>query len=248
MESPLYRQVYQTLKERIISSSYSAGEVLPAEARLAEEFGVSLITVRRALQELALDGMIERRQGIGSIVRGTADNPVIVGMSSFTSDVASGRLRIVRTLMVDNLVPAAPLLAEKLEVQPGSLLRHLVRLDLEGTVPLSVDELFMPPALASAITSAMAASPVFLHLWQQQIGISLVRTQYEIGVEQPGASDQKLLQIGPEMPLLTTGELIFTTAGQPVMWIISRYRADRCKLSGTVMLVQQETQGGVVGE
>lgn len=245
METPLYRQIYLDIRERIDSGSYPGGAALPSEARLGREFGVSLITVRRALQELALDGLIERRQGLGSFVQEPASRPVVVGMSSFTSDVAAGRLRIVRTLMADELAPAPAEVAKKLSVQAGSLVRHLVRLDAEGGRPLSVDEAFIPPALANGITREMAASPVFLHLWQEKTGVQLVRTQYDITVASPGEDDQRLLQITAEIPLLVTGELIFTAAGGPALWIATRYRGDRCRLSGSVVLLQSKTRQGV---
>ena len=247
-KAPLYSQVYDRIRERVESGMYPPGAALPSEARLGEEFGVSLITVRRAIQELALDGLVERRQGLGNFVQEPGQRPVVVGMSSFTSDVASGRLRIVRTLISDELTPASPELADMLGGQTGAMLRHLVRLDTEGAAPLSVDEVFMPPAAANGITPEMAASPVFLHEWQAQSGMQLVRTQYDIGIEPAGERDGELLRVGAETPLLVAGELIFTAAGRPAMWVVTRYRADRCRLSGAVTLVQRETPRGTIGE
>jgi len=246
-QTPLYHQVYNELKERIEAGRYDPRAALPSEAKLGDEFGVSSITVRRALRELALDGIVERRQGIGSFVV-EPGRTVVVGMSSFTSDVASGRLRIVRTLLADESVPAVAEMAEKLEVQAGSMLRHLVRLDCEGGAPLSVDEVLIPPALAQGITPRMAASPVFLHLWQKQSGRHLVRTHYDIRVETASEDDRRLLQIDGDVPLLVTGELIHTAEGRPALWIVIRYRGDRSRLAGTVTLVQRQTRRGTVGE
>ena len=110
--SPLYRPVHRELRERIVSGAYPPGGGLPSERRLIEDFKVSLITVRRALDELVLDGLIERRQGVGSFVRDQARD-VVVGMSSFTTDVLSGRLRLVRVILKDALVPAAPDISQR---------------------------------------------------------------------------------------------------------------------------------------
>jgi DNA-binding GntR family transcriptional regulator len=198
----------QTLRERIAAGDYMPGDALPSEPRLKEEFGVSTITVRRAIHELALDGLIDSRQGIGNIVRESADSSVLVDMSSFTTDVTHGKLRLVRTLLVDETVPAASDIAGRLHVQPGSMLRRLVRLDREDNAPLSIDEVSIPPALASAITSGIAASPTFMHLWQGASGLQLVRAQYEIWAEKSSADDQQVLRIEPDCPVLVTGELI----------------------------------------
>ena len=248
MNVPLYQSVYEELQNRIRSEVYAVGTALPSETKLLKEFGVSLITIRRAIHELVLDGLVDSRQGIGNLVRDPAENAVIVGMSSFTSDVAAGRLRVVRTLMADDLVTATSDVAAKLGVQPGSMLRHFVRLDCEGGVPMSVDEAFAPPSLASNITPEMAASPLFMHLWQKSSGLELLQTNYDITVEQAREQEQRLLQIGPEVPVLVTGELVYDSTDRPVLWVVTRYRGDRCPLSCTVKLVRKKTREGIIGE
>jgi GntR family transcriptional regulator len=230
--SPLYRSVHTELRDRIVAGRYAPGALLPSERRLVDEFKVSLITIRRAMDELVLDGLVERRQGVGSFVRERARG-VVVGMSSFTTDVLTGRLRLVRTLLEDAQVPAPPDVARKLAVQEGSLLRHLVRLDAEGGTPLSVDEVFAPPAVAALISTEMAASPSFLHLWQEKAGLSLRRAEYEVSVQLPDASDRALLFAAADTPLLVTAELIFEEESRPVAWIITRYRGDRTRLRGS---------------
>lgn len=246
--TPLYQQIYDQLRRRIESSQYERGSALPAESKLVDEFGVSLITVRRALHELALDGLVESRQGVGHFVRVPAAQPVVIGLSTFTSDVVANRLRIIRTLLVDDLVPAPREIAEKLNVQSGSMLRHLMRLDTENNVPLSIDEVFVQPALAQKITKEIAAAPDFMHPWQIATGISLHSTSYEISVEMPTEQDQRYLQIGPEVPILVTGELPADTGGSPVMYVVTRYRGDRCQLTGTVTLVQHALNNMTIGE
>jgi len=244
---PLYRQVYDQLRQRILSGVYRRGTALPSEPRLCDEFGVSRITIRRAMHELALDGLVEQRQGLGSFVRSTPQN-VEISLSSFTSDVAAGNLRLVRTLLADETIPASDQVAAKLGVQHGSMVRHLMRLDDEGGTPLSVDEVFIPPAFAAAITSEIAASPLFLHLWQIASRIRLTHTFYDITVRAPNETERELLRITSEMPLLVTGETLLDAKNRPVGWILTRYRGDRCHLAGTVRLVQRATRQGTVGE
>jgi GntR family transcriptional regulator len=241
-------EIYTTLRERIIAGEFKPGDTLPSEPKLNEEFGVSTITVRRAIHELVLEGLVESRQGVGNIVREASASSVVVGMSSFTTDVAIGRIRLVRTLLADDMVPAPIDVAECLRVQPGSMLRRFVRLDCEGNSPLSTDEVFVPPVFASSITTEIAGSPTFMHLWQKASGLELVRTQYDIWAEKATEDDQRLLQIEPDSPVLATGELIYDSEDRTCAWIVSRYRSDRGRLSGTVMLMQSETERGVIGE
>jgi GntR family transcriptional regulator len=200
------------------------------------------------VHELALDGLVDSRQGIGNFVRERPRDGVIIGLSNFTSSVAAGRLRIIRTLVADELTPAPTAVAKKLKVQPGSMLRHLVRLDSEGGAPLSVDEVFLPPAFASAIDHEVAASPLFAHLWQKKHRRNLVRTNYEITVNMPTAEEQKQLQIDAKIPVLVTNETVMDSTERATMNVVTRYRGDRCQLSGTVLLAQRKTKQGIVGE
>jgi len=246
-ETPLYQVVYQELKQRVAAGTYLPGDKLPSEAELSGEFGVSRITVRRSIHELALDGLVINRHGIGNLVRERPRN-VEIGMANFTSEVAAGRLRLVRTLLEDSNVAATDEVAGKLGLQPGSLTRHLVRLDMEAGAPLSVDEAFIPLPIASDITRGIASSPLFMHEWQIASKLHFVRSQFELNVQAPDGFHQRMLQIGADVPLLVTGELVFDINDSPCLWIVSRYRSDRSRLYGTATLVQRETKVGMVGE
>lgn len=235
MNTPLYRAVYDSLKERILAGSYPPGTPLPSERGLVREFGVSLITVRRALHELVLDGLIERRQGIGSFVR-EANHGVIVGLSSFDADVAEGRLRLARDLLTDAEVVAPAALCARLSIPAGSTLRYLARLDRQGAIPFSVDEVYIPPPLARTVTRELAASPLFFPLWCESTGVKVSRVDYELGVQMPDRVRQEQLGIGPDVPLLVCSELNFDAAGNPVMWIASYYRGDVTHLTHSVRI------------
>ncbi len=96
-----------------------------------------------------------------------------------------------------------------------------------------MDEVFAPPAAAASITTEMAASPSFLHLWQEKAGLSLRRAEYEVSVQLPDASDRALLFAAEDTPLLVTAELIFDEESRPAAWIVTRYRGDRIRLRGS---------------
>src|SRR5690625_8043441 len=65
---PLYIQVKEILKERIISGEYPINTLIPSEPELKKEFNVSMITIRKAVEQLALQGYVEKRSGIGTTV------------------------------------------------------------------------------------------------------------------------------------------------------------------------------------
>lgn len=247
-KSPLYKNVYDSLKADIGSGRIGPGEQLLSETKLAEEHNVSIITIRRAIHELVLDGLVESRHGIGSFVTEPGSSAVVVGMSSFTSDVASGRLRLVRTLLKDTMEMCPPEIALKLRIPPYSIVRTLVRLDSEGSRPISTDEARIPPQLAAHIDADIAGSPLFMHLWQTASGMDFERTEYDIWAERVTPEDQQLLHICSDTPILCTAETAYDKWDTPCLHVVTRYRGDRCRLTGDVVLVQSDTPKGRVGE
>ena len=248
LKNPLYKNVYDRLKSDIGLGRIGPGEQLLSETKLAEEHNVSIITIRRAIHELVLDGLVESRHGIGSFVTYPGSSAVVVGMSSFTSDVASGRLRLIRTLLKDSMEECPPEIAEKLHIPPHSLVRTLIRLDSEGSRPISIDEARIPPHLAADINVEIAASPLFMHLWQTASGLDFERTDYDIWAEKVTKEEQQLLDISSDTPVLCTAETVHDRNNSPCVHIITRYRGDRCRLTGNVLLVQSDTPKGRVGE
>jgi GntR family transcriptional regulator len=235
MNTPLYRTVYDSLKARILAGDYPPDVALPSESRLVHDYGVSLITVRRALHELVLDGLIERRQGVGSFVR-EASRGVVVGLSSFDADVAEGRLSLARDLLADRELPAPADVADRLRINAGSTVRYLARLDRQGAAPFSVDEVYIPLSLTRTVTPELAASPLFFPLWCESAGVEVGRVDFELGVQMPDGLRQEQLGIGPDTPLLICGELNFDAADSPVMWIVSYYRGDVTHLTHSVRI------------
>src|SRR5690625_1920801 len=77
-KGPLYKQVQEILQERIITGRYPKNTLIPSETELKEEFDVSIITVRRAVEQLAQQGYVEKRSGVGTTV---LDNHAISKLS-----------------------------------------------------------------------------------------------------------------------------------------------------------------------
>ena len=236
MATPLYQQTRDEIARRIRTGVYKRGENLPSQEQLANEFGVSLITIRRAINELELDGLVDRRHGIGNQVR-NATRPLVISISSFNADVKAGRIRIVRTLLQYDTVPASEEVARKLHVQTGSQMRHFSRLDAEGGMPFSVDDVYVPAVLAAEITSEMAGSPLFLQLWQAASRMVVERSECEFEIAIPTQADLQQLQMCADIPLLVTREVMLDASGTPLMLFVSRNRGDRCRISATVVHV-----------
>jgi GntR family transcriptional regulator len=165
-----------------------------------------------------------------------ASRGVVVGLSSFDADVAEGRLRLTRELLADRELPAPAAVAARLRLPEGAPVRYLSRLDRQGAVPFSVDEVYIPLAFAQPVTADLAASPLFFPLWCDGAGVKVGRVDFELGVQMPDRARQAQFGVGPDVPLLICGELNFDAAGNPVMWIASYYRGDVTHLTHSVRI------------
>ncbi|OBH05586.1 MULTISPECIES: GntR family transcriptional regulator [unclassified Mycobacterium] len=204
---PLHRQLFLVLHDEIDRGVIAPGEALPTEQTLCDQFGVSRITVRRALADLADQGYIERRHGVGSFVRDHSPSDPAVGGSymeglrqtQFETDVEVVELGTRRP-------PRA--VAEALEA-PGELLQIVrVRRQRRTGEPLMVSDAWLPPELAGALTeSALRRSPLYGLL--ADAGIVVDRIRHEITAEIAGPRNAHLLDSPIGAALLRVNRLAF---------------------------------------
>ena len=205
---PLHRQLFLVLHDEIDRGAIAPGDPLPTEQTLCDQFGVSRITVRRALADLAEQGYIERRQGVGSFVRehGPADvssagRSYIAGLrqSQFETEVdvvELGTRRPPRTI------------AQALGTS-GELL-HIVRVRRQRRTgePLMVTEAWLPAQLADTVTeSALRRAPLYELL--SDVGVVADRVRHEITAEIAGPRNARLLDTAIGAALLRVNRLAF---------------------------------------
>lgn len=137
--SPLYEQVIQHLRTEISSGSYQPGQRMPSEAELCRKYGVSRITVRRAVHELADDGFLETRQGKGIYVSEPKIAIHAMALNGFTGfSRARGGNAQVRILKKTHRFPSAKE-ARLLEIPLSTPVCELARVLIVGGIPTMYD-------------------------------------------------------------------------------------------------------------
>src|SRR5690242_8139369 len=144
---PLYHQLQAVLKAEIDSRKWQADEQLPNEAKLAERFGVSKITVRQALQQLADLGYIRREHGRGTFVERRKFDEGPRELTSFTEEMRRHDLSARSLILSQGIVEAEPRVADALHVELMSPVFVLKRVRLAGGEPMSVQTAHIPGAL-----------------------------------------------------------------------------------------------------
>lgn len=210
---PKYLRIHGDLRDRIASGQWPPGSPLPAQHELAGQFGVSVMTLRQALQLLADDGLIETRHGSGTYV--AARYAYDLGhLRSFASDLgAQGAAISTEVLAAGAVTPPADVGARL--GAPGQVLR-LRRLRLSGGRPLIVQTSYLPAALAPIVTPEnLAARGLYAILAEH--GLAVTRANETISATILRPDDARDLACPPSSAALLSHRISFTGTGLPVI-------------------------------
>ncbi len=229
---PLYHRVYREIAKEIENGALLPGDRLPSERWLCDELGVSRATVRRALEELAADGMVESR-GRGSFVSGdaVAEPPnTLMGLSEL------GRIRglAAGAEVLEATVRAATLdEAETFGVAPGAELFELRRVRKLDDLPISLDHNRVPLRLAPELadTDFTTAS---LYDVLDAAGYPPGRAEYELEARSAALEEAELLGLAPGAPVLFATTVAIGADGRIVDLGRTVYRADRYRFQATL--------------
>ncbi len=159
---PFYHQVYLDVRAMIDDGHWPAGHQLPPERELARQYGVSLITVRRALDELTREGRVERTRGRGTFVLAPRIDRDLDEPMSFTEEMQTRGLDPRTRVVAARPERASEIVAAALELEPGSPTLFLERLRLADGEPLLLEQ--VAPAGGALSGSARERSRAWLAL------------------------------------------------------------------------------------
>jgi|SRR5271166_968357 len=243
---PLHRQLFLVLHDEIDRGIIAPGDPLPTEQTLCDQFGVSRITVRRALADLAERGYIERRQGVGSFVREhgpTEPADVSLAGRSYMDGLRQSQFETeVEVVELGTRRPPRTI-AEALGT-PGELL-HIVRVRRQRRTgePLIVSDAWLPNELADTLTeSALLRSPLYELL--SDAGVVMDRVQHEITAEIAGPRNAHLLDMAIGAALLRLNRLVFV-AGVPHHQLSVLLSPNRSRVVMNQSAAELQTGGGM---
>jgi GntR family transcriptional regulator len=227
---PLYYQLENVLREKITSGAFESGGRLPTEIELIEQFGVSRITVRQALQSLADDGLIERKQGSGTIVSARKSKKkrftgTIHLTGSLDELIEMGMDTPVKVLEM-NRVEADLHEAESLEIKIGTPIYRLKRLRLNEGKPYSLIINYLPEEIGASLTMAELSSGALLHTMETKLKLNLDNAIQQIHAELADPYVAKLLDIRVGTALLSIERTVYTDKARPVEYVHTLYRSD----------------------
>ena len=215
--SPLYQQIKALITRELQAGVWKPGEAIPSELELAARFKVSQGTVRKAIDELAADNLLVRRQGKGTFVATHAEQQIQYRFLRLMPDDGSDR-GMARRLLDCRRTRAPADVARMLECKSGDAVVQLRRLLLADTKPVVLDEIWLPGVLFKGLTAERLADykgPMY-GMFEADFGVRMIRAEEKIRALAADAATADLLALPAGSPLLSVERLSFTYGDKPV--------------------------------
>ena len=225
--SPLYQQIKLLITRSLQDGEWKPGEAIPAETELAARYRVSQGTVRKAIDELATENLVVRRQGKGTFVATHAEEQIQYRFLRLAPDDARPRGMERHFIECKRMRAPAPV-ARMLELN-GTEGAIMVRRTLaQDDRPVVLDEIWLPALMFKGLTAERLADYVgpMYGLFETEFGVRMIRAEEKIRAVAADAATAALLDVAAGTPLLSVERLSYTYGDKPVELRRGLYRTD----------------------
>jgi GntR family transcriptional regulator len=218
--SPLYQQIKGLILQSLQQGEWKPGEAIPSEMELAARFRVSQGTVRKAIDELAAENLVMRRQGKGTFVATHAEQHVQYRFLKLLPDTGDARVEgpAQRSVIDCRRMRASADVARALALRTGDAVMQAKRILSFGGVPTILEDIWLPGQAFKGLTAEQLANyqgPTYA-MFEIDFGVRMVRAEEKIRAVLPDEEQARLLQITPVTPLLSVERVAYTYNDVPM--------------------------------
>jgi GntR family transcriptional regulator len=215
---PRYHQIAQVLRDRIRSGDIAPGARLDNQRRLAEDFGVTLMTLRQALEVLERDGLIMRRHGLGTFVALPSVDYDILNFRAFAGDLSAVGEDVATRFLRSHFGPADRLAARELGLEPGARVFALARLRLVDGRPTSFQVSHLSAALGEEVAKADLAVTPLRQVLSFKLGIEITSARETVSAETLPARAARELGCAPGAPCFRSDRISVDAESRPIVY------------------------------
>ena len=228
--SPLYQQIKGLVLQSLQAGEWKPGDPIPSEFELAARFKVSQGTVRKAIDELAKEHLLVRRQGKGTFVATHAEQQVQFRFLKLKPDnpAAVSHSPAEREIIDCKRIRAPQAVADILGLRASEQVFQVRRVLSFDGIPTIFEDIWLPGGPFKGLTTAQLSTdtrPMYA-LFESDFGIRMVRAQERLRAVLPSDDVCDFLKVSANMPLLKVERLSFTYQDTPMEWRIGVYRTD----------------------
>lgn len=216
--SPLYQQIRTLITRSLQGGEWRPGEAIPSEADLASRFKVSQGTVRKAINVLADENLLVRRQGKGTFVATHAEERTRFRFLRLMPDDEREGRGMTRRLIDCRRQRAGADVARALELKPGDAAVQIRRLLLFRERPVVLDDIWLPAYLFRGLTAERLSDnrgPMY-GLFEAEFGVRMIRADEKLRAVAADDASARWLEVPVGAPLLSVERLSLTYGDRPV--------------------------------
>ena len=227
--TPLYVQLMEELETSIRNGVYKPGDKIMTEAEMAKEYGVSLITVRKAVGSLMEKGLVVRKQGKGTFVTKPKYSRNMKKLQSFTEMCEQMGVKPGAQVLENRLIMADKKVADRLGIGPGSNVVYISRLRLADGEPVQVEKSYFPLKYAFLLEEDLNNGSMFECL-KEKAGAKVASSEKMIELCRATAEEAALMDVKKGDYLLFVKSTAYDENGEPMYAGIQLINGDRFSL------------------
>lgn len=227
--TPLYVQLMEELETSIRNGVYKPGDKIMTEAEMAKEYGVSLITVRKAVGSLMEKGLVVRKQGKGTFVTKPKYSRNMKKLQSFTEMCEQMGVKPGAQVLENRLIMADKKVADRLGIEPGSNVVYISRLRLADGEPVQVEKSYFPLKYAFLLEEDLNNGSMFECL-KEKAGAKVASSEKMIELCRATAEEAALMDVKKGDYLLFVKSTAYDENGEPMYAGIQLMNGDRFSL------------------
>ena len=222
---PAYQRIQQAIRKRIDAGHLRPGDPVNSERDLAKLHAVSLMTARHALASLEREGVVERRRGVGTFV----SSPKIHfnKLMSYTEQMAARSLTAASKILFAKIIDNEPDAAARLSLAPTQKLIKLERLRHAADEPFALETCYLSADDFPALIDAPLGRDSLFSTLERNYDVRLGYADEEIDATAADPRTAELLGVPRRDPLLRIRQVIYSTRGKAVIYVLGIYRSDR---------------------
>ena len=213
--TPLYVQLMNEVENSIKNGEYKPGDKLLTETEMAKKYGVSLITVRKAIGSLMEQGLVVRKQGKGTFVTKPKLSRNMKKLQSFSEMCAQMGVIPGAKMLENSLVSADMKIAAALGIEPGSNVVKIVRLRYADQEPVQIETSYFPIQYAFLLDAKFDDNSLFDHL-REKSGVQVASSEKLIELCRATAEEAELLGVKKGDALLLVRSTAYDKNGEPM--------------------------------
>ena len=215
---PLYAQVRRELEARLAGEEWRRGDRIPGEPDLCKEYGVSRPVIRQALQELAMEGAIVRRKGLGTFVAEpkVVSRSLVHSLVGFYQDMEQRGMATETRVIEQALLPAGEKIGSRLRTDAHTPVVKISRVRSVGGHPVVLVNSYLPYALCPGLIQADLRHQSLYAFLEKEYGLRIAAGRREIEAVLASEEEGRMLEVERGAPLLRLESVSFLEDGQPM--------------------------------